>query len=288
MSRKLTPEQIREINRQYLPRLSIPDADNYLAKSEVRSRRVRRSMDAVLDVSYGPRKRQVMDIFPANSPGSPVLVFIHGGYWRAQNIGIRTYSHIAKPFVAAGAAVVIPEYDLCPDVRVTDIVAQMQAALKWVHANIKRYNGARSAITVSGHSAGGHLTAMLVATDWKRDFGLTNRLIKSSAPLSGLFDIEPHRHSDLQADIRLSTSEARALSPMHLAPISTGPVLAAVGGAESDRFHWQSLQYAANLRTHGVAAEVVSTPGDHHFSITDRLGNGRDQLTRQLLGLMGL
>ncbi|MEM7405297.1 MAG: alpha/beta hydrolase [Pseudomonadota bacterium] len=276
-----------ELNRQYLPRYTLSNADALLAASERRSARVRRAVDGVLDLAYGDSPRQRLDIFPATHPGAPVLVFIHGGYWRATNITKSTYSHLAHPFVAAGATVVLPEYDLCPDVRIGDIVDQMRKALVWVHRNIKRYNGDPGAITVSGHSAGGHLTGMMVATDWRSYAGVTRQLVRASAPLSGLFDIRPHRLTDLQDDIRLSAASAKALSPMGLPAVSRGDALVAVGGEESDLFHWQSLQYAANLRAAGIRAEVMSTPKDNHFTITDRLGRSRDPLVRGILQLMG-
>lgn len=276
-----------ELNVQYLPRYTLPNADALLEASERRSARARRGLDGVLDIVYGDSPRQMLDVFPAGNPGAPVFVFIHGGYWRATNITKSTYSHLARPFVNAGATVVLPEYDLCPGVRVRDIVDQMRKALVWVHRNIKRYNGDRRAITVSGHSAGAHLTGMMAATNWRDYAGVSNELVHASAPLSGLFDIRAHRHTDLQDDIRLSAADAKAFSPMSLPAVSKGDALVAVGGEESDLFHWQSLQYAANLRAAGIRAEVMSTPGDNHFTITDRLGNGRDSLVKSILKLMG-
>jgi arylformamidase len=103
-----------------------------------------------------------------------------------------------------------------------------------------------------------------------------------------LFDIEPHRHSQLQVDIRLTAEEAKALSPMYLRPITRGPSIVAVGALEPDLFHWQSLEYAARLRLHGVKAEYVSIPNDNHFDVTDRLGNPEDLLTNALIAQMGL
>ena len=129
---------------------------------------------------------------------------------------------------------------------------------------------------------------MMIATDWSKEGRLPNDLIKGTAPLSGLFDIEPHRHSQLQPDIRLTAKEAKAMSPMYLPPFANGPSIVAVGGAEPDLFHWQSLEYAARLRLHRIKAEYVSTPGDNHFAITDRLGNARDPLTKALIAQMGL
>jgi arylformamidase len=286
MAEKLTKAQINDINLQYLPRLTVKNADQYLRKSAERSARVRKKLVCRIDVPYGDTPGQMLDIFPAARKGAPVHVFIHGGYWRALDKDI--YSHIAGPMVAAGATVVLPNYDLCPTVRITEIVHQMQRAIAWVYKNIGKHNGDPKRIYVSGHSAGGHLTGMMIATDWSKLGRLPKNLIKGTAPLSGLFDIEPHRHSQLQPDIRLTAKEAKAMSPMYLPPFAKGPSIVAVGGGEPDLFHWQSLEYAARLRLHRIKAEVVSTPGDNHFAITDRLGDARDPLTKALIAQMGL
>ena len=286
MAKKLTKAQIKDINFQYLPRLTVNNAEEYLQKSAARSARVRKKLACRIDVPYGDTPGQMLDIFPAARKGAPVHVFIHGGYWRALDKDI--YSHLAGPMVAAGATVVLPNYDLCPKVRITDIVQQMRCAIAWVYKNIAKHNGDPKRIYVSGHSAGGHLTGMMIATDWSKEGRLPIDLIKGSAPLSGLFDIEPHRHSQLQPDIRLTAKEAKAMSPMYLPPFAKGPSIVAVGGDEPDLFHWQSLEYAARLRLHRIKAEYVSAPHANHFAITDRLGNARDPLTRALIAQMGL
>ena len=286
MAKKLTKAQIKDINFQYLPRLTVTNVEEYLQKSAARSTRLRKNLSCQIDVPYGDTPGQMLDIFPAARKGAPVHVFIHGGYWRSLDKSI--YSHIAGPMVAAGATVVLPNYDLCPQVRITDIVQQMRRAIVWVYKNIAKHNGDPKRIYVSGHSAGGHLTGMMISTDWSKEGQLPKDLIKGSAPLSGLFDIEPHRHSQLQPDIRLTAKEAKAMSPMYLLPLAKGPSIVAVGGAESDLFHWQSLEYAARLRLCGIKAEYVSTPGDNHFGITDRLGNARHPLTKALIAQMGL
>jgi arylformamidase len=288
MAKTLTDAEKDDINYQYLPRFTVANAQEYLDAAKRRSARALRKLDGRLDIAYGDTPGQKLDVFAGASKGAPVQIFIHGGYWRARDIDRRAYSEIAAPLVAAGATVVLPDYDLCPDVSVTEIVAQIRRAVLWVHKNISRHNGTSRQIFVSGHSAGGHLTAMLAATDWEGLAGIKNDLIKGSTTLSGLFDIEPHRHSQLQQDIRLTAKEARLMSPMRLPVVSRGPVLTAVGGAEPDLFHWQSLQYAARLREQRIGAEYLSTPGDNHFTITDRLGRSRDPLTKAIIGQMGL
>jgi arylformamidase len=270
-----------EINFQYMPRMTVPNAEDYLEAAAQRSATARKELDGKIDVAYGDTAGQTMDIFPASDKNAPVHVFIHGGYWRALDKSF--YSEMAVPMVAAGATTVLLNYDLCPTVTVTEITAQMQRALMWVHKTIGRYNGDRKRITVSGHSAGGHLVGMMVATDWDRLAGLPNDLIKASIPISGLFDLRGHRDTDVQADIHLTVKEAQAMSPVLLPPVATGPALIAVGGGEPDLFHWQSLAYAAHLRLNGIKAEYISVGGDNHFDITERLANPKDDLTKALI-----
>ena len=286
MAKTYTTAEIADMNVQYSPRISVPNAENYLAKNAEMSAAVRERLDCRLDIQFGDSDGEKLDVFPSGKANSPVHVFIHGGYWRALDKSF--YSHMAAPMVAAGATVVVVNYDLCPKVRVTDIVEQMRRSLVWTYRNAADHNGDPSRIHVSGHSAGGHLNGMMIATDWQTFAGLPNDLIKSSALLSGLFDIQPHRHLDVQADIHLTEEEATAMSPMLMAPVAKSQVLLGVGENEPHLFHWQSLSYAAHLRKQGVKAEYISTPGDNHFSITDRLAESDDFLTKMLIKQMGL
>ena len=286
MAEQLDQSEVDRINLQYLPRLTVPNVEDYLERSAERSALVRKELDCEADVAYGDTAGQKLDLFPARNKGAPIHLFIHGGYWRALDKHI--YSHMAAPLVAAGAAVVLVNYDLCPHVSMTEIVNQVRRSVVWTAEQAAELNGNPDRIYVSGHSAGGHLTGMMAATDWQAEAGRPNDLIKGTAPLSGLFDIEPHSKSDLQADLRLTVNEIKALSPMYLSPVATGSAIVAVGGGETDLFHWQSLAYAAHLRLHGVKAEYVSVGNDNHFDITDRLGDGADPLTRALIEQMGL
>jgi arylformamidase len=286
MTSRYSSAQTRDLNYQYLPQLTVANYSEYLSDSARRSARIRNKLQCELDICYGDTDGQKLDIFPGRSTASPVHVFIHGGYWRAPLITKRVYSHVAGPLVAAGATVVLLDYDLCPQVRITDIVEQIKTAMAWIYRNIEACNGDKKRIFVSGHSAGGHLAAMMMAADWWKEKRLPRNLVKGSVLLSGLFDIEPHRHTDLQQDIRLTAREAKAMSPMYLEPHSKGPVILAVGEYEPHLFHWQSLQFSAQLRLRRIKAEYISTPGDNHFSITDRLGKSRDPLTSALISQM--
>jgi len=273
------------LNLEYLPRLTVPNAEYYIEAAAARSAQTRTQMTCHLEQPYGETALQRLDIFPAQSVNAPVLIFIHGGYWRA--LDKKHYSDVAEPFVAAGATVVIPNYNLCPEVTISDIVQQIQNALTWAYRNIQDYNGDPNQIFLSGHSAGGHLTGMMMATDWEV-LGLPTDLLKGSAPLSGLFDIEPHRHTDLQNDIRLSAKEAAANSPLLLPLTAKCPVICAVGGGESASFHRQSKDFTKKCLAEGLPCDYLELGNDNHFDITDRLHRADDPLTLALLKLMKL
>lgn len=274
------------LNLEYLPRLTLPDVDGHLEKAAARSAQVRARLACQSDIAYGDSPGQTIDVFPGARPDAPVFFFIHGGYWRA--LDKHFYSECAGPMVEAGAAAMLVNYDLCPTVRITDIVDQVRRALTWVHENGRAYNADPDRIYVSGHSAGGHLTGMMMTTDWKNDHGMPADLIKGAFPLSGLFDIEPHRHTELQEDIRLTPEEVHDNSPQHLDIHFNGPVLVAVGGDESDSFKKQSRSFARKCEALGLASEYLETGSDNHFDITDRLGDANDELTTAIIGHMGL
>jgi arylformamidase len=282
----MTEEQQHALNLQYRARLTIPDADDFVARAAVRSAAVRDRLNCHLDVAYGDTPKQTLDVFPADHPGAPVFFYIHGGYWFQLDKDI--YSEVAEPMVAAGVTTVLPNYELCPDVTIPDIVDQVRRALVWVHQNVASYNGNPDRIHISGHSAGGHLTGMMMVTDWASLFGLPVDLIKSCTPISGLFDIEPHRFTNLQPDIRLTAEAAAANSPQHLPLYFSGSMICAVGGGETTSFKRQTKDFNAKCQDQGLACQYVEIENDHHFAITDRLNDTDDPLTKSILEQMGL
>ena len=221
---------------------------------------------------YGPSPRQLLDVFwPAAAQTAPLALCMHGGYW--QHSDRSAWSHVAAGLLAHGIGVVMPSYDLCPAVSMTALVAGVRSVVPMLHA---RY--ARPMLAI-GHSAGGHLAATLLATDWTAH-GLPADAIYAAMPISGLFDLPPICRTHQNDALHMNETEARALSPMFL-PAPGKPITAMVGGDEGAEYTRQSRELAANW---GGAWE--SLPGLHHFNVVGELANPHARLTQVALGLI--
>jgi len=271
---------------QYNNRARIPEHLQILAEWAERSAAARAALPATLDIAYGRDPAERLDLFPAATPRAPVLVYIHGGYWRA--LDKADASFIAPPFVAAGAAVVVTNYALCPAASIEEIVRQQREALAWVWRHAAELGGDPERIVVAGHSAGGHLAAMTLATDWPAvDPRLPADLVKGALSLSGVFELEPLRHAPfLASDLRLDAAAAERLSPIALAAPKR-PLFALVGGDESEEFLRQNALIA---ETWGPAAVPVceAVPGRHHMSVLRELAEPGSRTHRLALRLLGL
>ena len=280
------------LDRQYNNRALVPDFADHLARWAAHSAQAR-TRPCTLDLAYGAGSSESLDIFPAAGPakagGSPVLVFLHGGYWRG--LDKADHSFVAPPFTQAGACVVVPNYALCPIVTVPQIVMQMVQALAWTWRHVSEYGGDPNRITVVGHSAGGHLAAMLLACQWQRwSADLPPRLVRNALSISGLFELESIRRTPhLQVDLRLTPAQARKASPAWLpspgVAARRGHLYSVAGGDESPAFllHNQMIQQAWGRRVVPVC-EVM--PALNHFSMLGALaqpGSRVHGLAAQLL-----
>ncbi len=242
---------------------------------------------AELDIAYGPHPRERLDLFLPEAPNPPLFAYLHGGYWQWNEK--EPFAFLGEQLVAGGAAFANIEYALCPEISLSELTDQVRRALAhlWREADGLGYD--RGRIVVSGHSAGGHLTAMMMATDWPAFAdGLAADLVAAALPISGIYDLEAVRLTPLNDAVRMDQAEARALSPMFLAPASGAPMTVVVGGAESEEFHRQAEDFVRAWQASGVTADVLVAPGRDHFTVLNALAEpGHDVLAAatRLLGI---
>ncbi|TXI59363.1 MAG: alpha/beta hydrolase [Limnohabitans sp.] len=277
-------------DRMYNNRALVPDFADHFAFWRQGSEQAREQRPCVLDVAYGDGPNETLDIFPSSRPDAPVVVFIHGGYWRS--LDKADHSFVAPPLLDMGACVVVVNYALCPGteqqpITVPDIALQCARSLAWVWRHIGAHGGNRNDISVIGHSAGGHLAAMMLACRWK-DVGadLPADLVRKALSISGLFDLEPVRTTPfVQGDLRLTPAQVRRASPALWAAPKRRVLYTVVGGDESPEFlrHNELIRKAWGARTVPVCEAL---PGLNHFSVVSALtdpAHRLNQLARQLI-----
>jgi arylformamidase len=252
---------------QYNNRALVPDYASYFSRWTDDSAKARNTMTCHLDLRFGDGAGETLDLFPARKGDGSCMMFIHGGYWRAMDK--RDYSFLAPTWVDAGVSLAVVNYDLCPKVTIDEIVRQMLRASRWVWLNAENYGMDQDRLYVSGHSAGGHLTAMMMCAVFPVfDPRLPKDLWKGGLAVSGLYDLRPIRQVDaLQQDLRLVEEAVERLSPAFIPPATRAPVMTSVGGAESAEFLRQNALLGARWK--GAFAGDVPMPGRNHFSIMD-------------------
>ncbi len=259
------------LGREYNNRALVPDHGRFFARWAELSARARATMTCYLDREYGPGPGEKLDIFPARKGDGSVLMFIHGGYWRS--LDKRDFAYLAPAWVDAGVSLVVVNYDLCPHVTIEEIVRQMLRASAWLYHHAEEYGMDEERLFVCGHSAGAHLTAMMMAALWPvLDARLPRDLFKGGLAVSGIYDLRPMVQVDfLNADLRLDEAAALKVSPAFLPPATRAPVFTCVGGLESSEFKRQNALLAQRWRS--AVAGDVPMPGHHHFSVIDELAN---------------
>jgi arylformamidase len=232
-------------------------------------------------MSYGPGERNRIDVFQptAGEPAPRTVLFIHGGYWQVLDRAL--FSHCARGLCARGVAVAVPSYSLCPQVRVGDIVEEMRAAARMLAAG-------GAAVVAAGHSAGGHLAACLLGTDWPSiDADLPARLVPAAFAISGLFDLRPLVPTSINRALGLDPAEAEAVSPLFWPAPSGSSLDAVVGGDESGEYHRQSRRVADKWGAAGVRTRFEAFGGANHFTVVAPLADPGSAMVERLAALAG-
>ncbi|MEO0357921.1 MAG: alpha/beta hydrolase [Pseudomonadota bacterium] len=278
-----------DIDAQYDLRAGRPDYDVTVIPGWMEdSAKARTDLDCQIDLRYGAGPKQKLDVFTCGDPGAPTLFYIHGGYWQRGDKSV--YSFLAVPFVAAGANVVVVGYDLCPTVSITQISAELREAVAFAWRNASQLGLNADRFTVMGHSAGGHLTQMMMATDWpSHSDDLPADLIKAGIPVSPLSYLEPVRLSVLNDGLRMDAAEADAQSPItHHPPVTSAPQLVVVGGRETDEFKRQSQMYVDAFATAERTVDMYVVPDVDHFDELNVLADPSSPFFQKTCALLGL
>lgn len=265
---------------EYNNRGKVADFADFAASWTKRSDALRASgVRRQLDLSYGPEARSRFDLFLPDADNPPLHAFIHGGYWQWNDK--EAFAFLAEPFLEAGIAFASIEYTLCPETDLAGLVDQVRRAFAhlWKQGPSLGYD--RERMQVSGHSAGGHLTGVILTTDWPAfEDGLPGDLVKSGMPISGIFDLEPIRHTPIGDPLGLDSSNVASLSPMFAPPRTRAETVVALGSLEGREFHRQAETLAASFRSHGCAVRIESVAGTHHFSVLDTFARPDSALFR--------
>lgn len=271
-------------SQQYNARAMIPDHPRIFTRWIQESAQVRRTQAALFDIAYGESSGERLDFFPTSRSDAPLLVFIHGGWWRS--LDKSDFSFVAPAYTRAGFNVALTNYTLAPEASVGDIVMQQLRALAWLYRNAEKYDFDRGRIVVAGHSAGAHLTAMMMAAIWPA-FGndLPPDLVKAGILLSGIYDLEPVRHADfVNVDLKLAEKDIDPLSPATMPQAHATPFVTAFGGLESEEFRRQTELIVARWKPNH--RQAVPLADANHLTICDAFATPGHPLREATLQLI--
>lgn len=273
------------LDREYTPSSCVDSLAPFIAAYRDRSAQARAALQWRA-IAYGPGEAETVDFFPATVPNAPLHVFIHGGYWR--QLSKRESSFAAPGFIAAGAAFAAVDYALAPSVDLDEIVRQVRSAIAHLYRNAAALGIDPTRIHLSGSSAGGHLTGIVMATDWTADFGLPQTLVRGGTPISGLMDLDPVRLCVVNGWMGMTPDTVARLSPQHHLPHPGTRVIAAVGDIETAEFKRQTAEYATACRAAGLDCVDLIVPGRNHFDIVFDIADPATALGRLVFDQMGL
>jgi arylformamidase len=254
-------------SQQYNARAAIPEHPGIFTRWQKDSAHVRRTNAGLFDMAYGESPGERLDLFPTKRSNAALLIFIHGGWWRS--LDKSDFSFIVPGYTQAGFNVALTNYTLAPAASIREITLQQLHAVAWLYRNAENYDFDRERIVVAGHSAGGHLAAMMMAAQWNEfAIDLPTDLIKGGILMSGLYDLEPVRHANfVNNDLKLREDDVPLLSPARMPQSHAVRFVTAVGGLESDEFHRQNALIVNQWKANHVAD--IALPDKNHLTICD-------------------
>ncbi|MGO3438129.1 alpha/beta hydrolase [Serratia liquefaciens] len=271
---------------QYNARASVEDFDACMAQYEQLAAQAKAQTPGIYDIHYGMGVAERLDLFPAARQPSPLLVFIHGGYWHSQRK--EEACSMAATFTQHGVAVATLEYTLQPEATLAEIVREVRSAITWLYHHAGQYGIDPERIFVSGSSAGGHLCGMLIADDWQHRYQVPVNVIKGALALSGLYDIRPLCDIYINDWMRLTPEQAVTLSPLFMLPekAHAPQILLDVGAKETQGFRNQTLAYFAACREKGLNVALLEDRHNNHFTLVNELANPNSILFQRVMAMI--
>jgi len=277
----------QSLDHQYNNRLNASDHEYHLKQWETISREAGQKYPHHKNIPYGLLKRETLDIFPSAQQHAKTLVFIHGGYWYKHDPA--DFYLIAEAFHRYGITIVLIGYPLMPDHPLDQLVLSCRKAISWVYQNIAQYNGDPEQLYVAGHSAGGHLAAMLMTTNWPEfDHRLPIDSIKGVCAISGLYNLLPVQVCYVNEILQMDKEMAIRNSPVQLSPETNCPLILAVGGEESAEYKAQTRELFDLWSAKGVDVRLVEIIGTNHFSILTSIVEHDSLLHKTICKLMNV
>lgn len=238
--------------------------------------------------SYGPSTVEKLDIYPTKHANAPIFVFIHGGAWRGGHA--KDYAFPAEMFVDSGAHYVALDFiaikEAGGDLRV--MAQQVRRGIAWVYRNAEKFGGDRERLYIGGHSSGGHLCGVALVTDWRKDFGLPEDMVKGGLCMSGMYDLKPVRLSKRSSYVKLTDEIEQAMSSQRHLDLLRAPLIVTHGTSETPEFQRQNRDFAAAVKARGKLVDLVEAPDFNHFEMAESLGNPYGPNGRAALALMKL
>jgi arylformamidase len=264
---------------QFNPRKAVPDSETFTARAQILSDRAYQNLAAIQELHYGNGPLMNLDFRAATSPGRPLLVYVHGGYWRARDK--RNFGYIFEAFAAADVNVALLNYDLCPQVTVEHICREIQAAFIWLCQQAKTLGFDPAQIHACGHSAGAHVLAMALAQGTSCA-SLPDGMIRHAYLVSGIYELSPVLNITVNAEVQLQPEDVAKLSPVRFPASRQTHYHVIVGGAEPEGWIEQSRHFAQHVQAQGAPVKLTTLENRHHFSILEDLQTSDAALTRMI------
>ena len=266
-----------DVETQFNPRRAVPNVDEHAARTQLLSQQARQRHEGIYNLRYGPGPLATLDVFKAAQDPAPVHVFLHGGYWRGRDKS--DFSYLADALLPHGITTVVMNYDLCPHVELPAIVDQVAQGLAWVHDHAAEWGADPKRYSASGHSAGAHLIAAVLARH-DQAVSVPMGMPSSAVLISGVYELEPVLSISVNAEIRLRPDQVAAMSPMRHPPCKPVRLAVAVGGAETQGFVEQSKRFAATCAAQGADARFIAYEACDHYTVMRHFESPQGELTR--------